>query len=260
MNEKMRLVAMLTVFTALVLAPSVQAEDGWKFGIGTGLFGLNIDGDVGLNAGGLGPVTLPAELDGSEIRDVAESAFGFGGFAAKGKWHIVFAAGHLVLEDSAKGTTQVGMMPASAAVEFEANSVEIVGAREFARSESNVWSVLFGTRHTEHKIDFGLDIGGAMSKVKIDESWTDALVGVTHSYVIGPKMAWSSRVDAGFGGSEGTVSAQTGLDWHVAKAWSMSFFGKFTAVDFENASAGAADWYLYDVDEFGLGASFVYMF
>ncbi len=94
----------------------------------------------------------------------------------------------------------------------------------------------------------------------IDNDWTDLLIGITHAYPFSKKLAWTNQLDGGFGGSEGTLHFNTALQWRVAKSWNLSFAGDYRAVDFENASEGASDWYLYDVDEFGFGLGFAYIF
>ena len=67
------------------------------------------------------------------------------------------------------------------------------------------------------------------------------------------KWGWASRIDAGFGDSEGTFLVQTGLNWHFAKYWQLSGHIKNMSVDFETGSQGDSDFYLYDVDETGGG-------
>ena len=47
----------------------------------------------------------------------------------------------------------------------------------------------------------------------------------------------------------------TGITWHFFKHWAATVYGKYTAFDIENGSKGDADWYLYDVDEYGAGLS-----
>ena len=41
----------------------------------------------------------------------------------------------------------------------------------------------------------------------------------------------------------------TGISWRFNKNWSTGFNIKYTAVEYENSTPTAADWYLYDVDE-----------
>jgi len=243
----------------LITVPEALAQqDDWKFGIGTGFFGLNVDGDVGFDTA-LGTIVLDAELDNSDVRDLTESAFGFGGFFAKNRWQILYAVSHLTLEDSADGVTQGGAS-ASADVTFDALFIEIAGVYGFARSERNALGLLFGGRHVSHEYDLDVEVGASSADRSLDESWTDALVGLTHTFRFSPKLAWASRADAGFGGSEGTLSAQTGLNWQVAEILMLSFYGKGTAHDFENGDPGDSDYYLYDATEFGVGVGFLFTF
>ncbi|MBW2670765.1 MAG: hypothetical protein JRD87_12960, partial [Deltaproteobacteria bacterium] len=64
----------------LSISLSGVAHADWSFGIGTGIFLLNVEGDMGLDTAS-GPVELDVDLDPSDIMDVAETMFGFGGYA-----------------------------------------------------------------------------------------------------------------------------------------------------------------------------------
>lgn len=97
MNAKKKRTAsavMTVIGLTFMLAPAALAEDDWKFGIGTGIFALNLDGDTGFDTV-LGPVDLETDLDTSEIQDLLDSAVGLGGFASKGKWLLRFSAGQM---------------------------------------------------------------------------------------------------------------------------------------------------------------------
>lgn len=254
-----RLVALAAVVVAFVAASGAHAADEWRFGIGTGFFGLNVDGDVGFDTA-LGTVVLDASVDNGQIRDLTESAFGVAGFAATGKWQILYSVGHLGLEDSSSGQTGIGAIPTSAEIKFDVLFAEVAGVYGFAKTDRNAWGFLFGGRHISHDYDFELAIGAQALDRSLDQSWTDAIVGVTHAFQFTPKVAWATRLDVGAGGSDGTVNLQTGINWQVAKALALSFYGKGTANDFENEDPGDPDYYLYDVDEFGLGIGFLVTF
>jgi hypothetical protein len=92
------------------------------------------------------------------------------------------------------------------------------------------------------------------------DDWTDVLVGLTHSTPPSSTLTWRNRFDVGFGGSEGTYHFNTGLDWKFAQSWSANFFGDYIQHDYENSSPGSADWYVYDVAEYGLGVNVMYHF
>jgi hypothetical protein len=73
--------------------------------------------------------------------------------------------------------------------------------------------------------------------------------------VIAPKWSWSTNLDAGFGGSNGTFSLSTTVNWRFWKYMSAGPTFIFSAIDYENGEAGDSDWYLYDANEFGWGIS-----
>ena len=230
-----------------VLVLSTQgalAQDEWHFGIGTGLATLALDGDIGFRS-----FKGDIDLDNSETSDLVESAFGLAGFASKGNWVILWSAGSLTLEDDDKGLE----------ADWDRVAVELAGVYSFVNSERNRLGVLFGVRYMDHDWDFDGSLpspGGPVSvSADVDESWTDAIIGLTYTLSFAEKWGWSSRIDAGFGDSEGTFQVKTGLDWHFAKHWQVSAYVKSMSVDFETGSQGDSDFYLYDVDETGGGLS-----
>ncbi len=227
---------LLAVAVLVLSTQGALAQDEWHFGIGTGFGTLALDGDLGFRG-----FKRDIDLDNSETSDLVESAFGLGGFASKGNWAILWSAGTLTLEDDDKGLE----------AEWDRVAVELAGVYSFVNSERNRLGVLFGVRYIDHDWDFRLS--GVSGSVEIDESWTDAIVGLTYTLKFAQKWGWASRIDAGFGDSEGTFLVKTGLDWHFAKHWQASVHVKNMAVDFENGSRGDSDFYLYDVDETGAG-------
>jgi hypothetical protein len=71
----------------LSISLSGVAHADWSFGIGTGIFRVNFDGDMGFDTAA-GPVELDVDLDADDVSDVMETAFGLGGYATDGKWMI----------------------------------------------------------------------------------------------------------------------------------------------------------------------------
>jgi hypothetical protein len=265
MRMKAMRIALVAVALTVIFAPAALAEeDEWQFGIGTGFFGLNIDGDVGITTA-LGPVDLDASMTGDEVRDLLESAFGFGGFAAKGKWAILYAGTYLELEDTITGVGPLGS-PVSSTVTFTQHGAEVAAAYRFALKGKNAWSVLGGLRYTKHEYDLGLSIDNdppnppAELARNIDHDWTDLLIGLTHARQINDRWTWTNRLDAGFGGSDGTFFYNTSFNWQFAESWAMGIYGQITSIDFENDNRGDPDWYAYDANEYGLGLSILYTF
>ena len=75
------------------------------------------------------------------------------------------------------------------------------------------------------------------------------------TWLLSPKVNWSTSFDAGFGGSNGTYNFTTAISWRFWKYMSIGPNFSFMAIDYENGERGDSDWYLYDANEFGWGAS-----
>jgi hypothetical protein len=239
----------------MIIGFNATAYADWNYGIGTGLFRLNVEGDVGFNTQIAGPVQFEVDLDPDDISDLMETAFGLTGYATDGKWMVNFLVSHLKLEDT------VSSGPVSATLGFEMNSGEITVGYPVYSTPQLILGVLGGARHTKHEVSADVVAPGPTTiNRSFDNSWTDALVGLTLTVPLAEKWVWNNRVDAGFGGSEGTYSGSTGVTWRVYKGFSSTLYGKYTAVEYENGNKGEADWYLYDADEFGVGLAILYNF
>jgi hypothetical protein len=246
MKKRSRFPILLAVALTLFLGQSALAQDEWKFGIGTGFSSLALDGDIGFASGG-GGVLFKVDLDNSDTSDLFKSGFGAAGFAAKGKWRINYSAGRLTLEDDDGGLD----------AEWDRDQVEVTGVYSFAKTGSHAWGALFGVRYIGHEWQFTT----ALESVEMDDSWTDGLVGITHAFPFTEKLTWANRLDAGFGGSEGTTQFITGLNWMVARHWVLNFNIRATAIEFgDEDDIDDSDFYLYDVDETAVGIGFMYMF
>jgi len=84
--KKRFFVSMFMVLVCLVcFSSSVYAE--WHYGIGTGIFLLNVDGDQGFHIDTIDrSVEFAVDLKPDDVADLMESAFGFDGYATNGKW------------------------------------------------------------------------------------------------------------------------------------------------------------------------------
>jgi hypothetical protein len=235
-----------------------KTETSWKFGIGTGLFNLHVEGDIGIHTNIAGPVEFDVELDPDDIDDLLESAFGFGGFVTDGKWMITYSFTQLKLEGDDREVLANGST-VSAEIGFDITGGELTVGYPVYRGTSLNIRLLAGARYTKHELesDITVDsgIGTIRLKTDIDEDWTDALFGISVDVPFTEKWIWSNRFDAGYGGSEGTYNAYTGLTWRFYKYLSTTLYGRYTAVEFENGDKGDTDWYLYDADEYGVGLS-----
>ena len=236
---------------AMMLGFNAAAYAEWHYGIGTGMLRMNIDGDQGFNTVIAGPVQFPVDLDPDQVSDLVDTAFGFNGYATDGTWMVQYSFSNIELE----GSSTVGAV--STTIGFDVQGAEITLGYPVYHSPGATLGVLGGVRYTSHELTGTVTAGSTISR-SIENDWTDALVGLTLTVPLAQKWAWNNRIDAGFGGSEGTYAANTGVTWRFYKGWSGTLFAKFTAVEFENGSKGDTDWYLYDVDEFGPGLAFLY--
>jgi hypothetical protein len=238
---------------------SVSYAD-WSFGIGTGIFGLNIDGDVGMDTIA-GPVEIEVDLDAGDTMDLLESAFGLGGYATDGKCTIKYSIGTLELEGKESTYITAINNTVSAEVNYQADSAEVSVGYPVYRTPSVIVSLDGGVRYTAHEVSTNVTItGGPSANKKIDEKWTDVFIGTTVTVPFTKEWIWNTSANAAAGGSDGTYMGSTGVTWRFLENWSGTLFAKYTAVNYENSRKGHPTWYLYDVDEFGLGLSFLYHF
>ena len=250
---------LLLLLTALLLINfNGLAHADWSFGIGTGLKRLNADGDMGFHTNVAGPVKVEVDLDPGDFDDLMESAFGLGGYATNGKWMIQYSFGKLELEDDPSGVLPGGATISSKFGQDITSGEFTVGYYVY-QSPSIILGLHTGARYIRHEIDSDITIVSGLGTTRlsknIDEKWTDVLFGISADIPLAEKWSWNNRLNAGFGGSEGTYFVYTGITWRFLKNWSASLYGDYTVIEYENGSRGAPDWYLYDVDEFGLGIS-----
>ncbi len=259
---KILLVAL--VFLAITSVSSTARAE-WQFGIGTGLMFMNAEGDMGLHL--IAPdesIQFEMKMDPDDFSDLTESAFGFGGFATDGKWMILYSFSNLKLEGSETfvhngvgGDTTIDFF-----TEFDMTGGELVVGYPVYQGDSATFRLYTGVRYTGHELTGGISAAGVINgdwNREIDEDWTDALIGFMADVRLAEKWGWSTRFDGGFGGSEGTYFVSTGVNWRFHEHWSATLYGRYSAVDFENSTKGEDDWYLYDVDESGVGLTIMFI-
>jgi len=251
----------MIILAASLAASSLAsaAEDEWHFGIGTGLSALDIKGDLGFTSLIAGPVTVSLDLTPNDVSNYMKTAFGFGGFAAKDEWKITYALKYLELQDDGNGTTPGGVSVA-ASTNFKAHGADVAGIYQFAKTGQAVWGALGGLRYTKHKLTNTLTVGATTGENSFSHSWTDVLIGLTNSYYFSKEWSWNSRLDAGFGGSDGTYHGNTGVSWRFAESWVGSATVDYVANDFSTGTPGDSDWYLYKGREASGGISVLYLF
>lgn len=237
-------------------ATSSALAGEWRFGIGTGFYGLNIDGDGGFHTA-LGPVDFDVDLDTGDVSDYMDTALGFGGYATNGEYTILYSFGTYELEE--KVSASRGGTQGTLKVEHDSTKAELLVDYTFAKGNKHMFGVLGGVRYGKKEFNADLTIDGVQEfSGTVDENWTDAVIGLTHKYRISKSTLWSSRVDVGFGGSEGSFFFDTGVSWKFSKSFSARFYGSIMGHDFEEDNRGDADWFKFDVNEFGVGVGILY--
>lgn len=253
----------MIILTVFSLGSTARAE--WQFGIGTGLMALKAEGDMGFQVIALDtPLQFDMELDPDDFQDLMESALGFGGFATDGKWMIQYSYSNLKLEgeDSVVHQGVGGDTTVNFYTEFDMTGAELLIGYPIYDADSMTLRLYTGARYTGHELTSIVTATGVVNDQRgrtIDEDWTDVLVGIMADARLTEKWIWSTRLDGGWGGSEGTYFVTTGLGWRFHRHWSATLYGRYMAVDFENSNKGASDWYLYDVDESGVGLNFMFI-
>jgi hypothetical protein len=254
----MKLRTLGTILVALCIlfcAPAAKAE--WHFGIGTGFIFLNAQGDEGFHTDIAGPVEVDVDLDPDDFADFTQSAFGFGGYATEGTWLIKYSFGILKLGGDADRTLANGTT-IDAELDYDITNGELLVGYPVFSSENFTLRVEGGLRYIRHDISLDLTVNTTDLDRDIDEGWTDFLLGLSLSVPFSQKWSWDSHANGGYGGSEGTYAAKTGITWRFLKHWSAGLYGQYTAIEFENGSKGDDDWYLYDTNEYGIGINVLF--
>lgn len=250
------------VLIALILflvTPATSAFAEWHFGIGTGFTFLDLDGDIGIDTKSLllGPVKVPVTLDPGDVNDLMKSAFGVAGYATDGTWKVTYSIAYLELEGDGKARNL------SADIDFKTTIAELLVSYPVYKSDPVTLSLAGGLRYTDQEIDIDMTLTrpilGTLKRSNDNENdWTDAVVGIAADVKLAENWSWNTLADAGFGGSEGTYTARTGVTWRFLPSWSTTLSAKYAAVEFEDGNKGDLDWYLYDVDETYLGLGVLY--
>ena len=246
--------------------PQLQAQGApWFFGVGTGIARLNSEGDQGFNTALFGPVQAEFDLAPDDFDDYMQTALGVALYATNGTWMLQSSLAVINLGDEPFGTVPSSGAQVSSDLSFDILSAEFSVGYTAYRSARNGFALRphVGARLTRHKLGADLTITDASGATDLsralEESWMDVLVGTTVDISLTDNLGWSTVLDAGFGGSEGTYHVSTALPWRLGR-WSLTPNASFTALDFENGTQGDTDWYLYDANEFNWGLALMFHF
>lgn len=250
MNLK-KLCYVLSVLCILGIGTTAHAD--WTFGIGTGISGLDVQGDLGFNsrlAGG--PVMVDVDLSPSDMSDYMESAFGLGGFATNGK--VVFEASFAYLSLNGHSDKPLRNTVLHSELTYDFTRADVTAGYNVVKNENFVLRPYVGARYNKHEVEAEMLLYGITERNRsIDEDWTDALVGIAMDVPFAGAYTWSTKFDYGFGGSEGSYFVNSGVTLNITKHWFTGIFGQYYAIEYENGHRGDLDWYLYDADEASAG-------
>jgi hypothetical protein len=230
---------------------------GWKYGLGTGLFGLNMTGQFGYSTP-FGSPEISGTLKSSQFKRYADSAYGFTAFATKDKWTVLWRYSHMKLDDtlSARLLTGEGL---AGHLGFKGDVGELDGIYQFATLDQHQFGGLAGVRYTHQELNTSIP-GSPNNSSDVSAHWIDGVFGLTHQVPVSPTVTWHNRVDLAAGADNWAYHANTGLRWGFAKNWAADFYGDFQKTDYERNDRGQPGWYLYRVKEFGVGAAVNYSF
>lgn len=234
--------------TAITFSSAAHAE--WKYGIGPGGGWTNIKGTQGFNTL-VGPVKYDVNLSPKDLNDMASSGYGVGGYATDGKWLVQYSLSSVELKDTY--TAAVAAHTVNTNIDFTTSGGELTVGYPIHRSSAVATYIDAGLRYTKHELDNLVTINGptvnTQGRSVFSNNWTDAVIGLTINVPLSQKWTWNNRFNAGFGGSDGTYLATTGVTWRFHKNWSTALKAKYVKVKYENGSQGQSDWYLYDAEE-----------
>jgi len=265
--SKLRVAVLSLVFCTLAV-PQLQAQSApWVFGLGTGFSLLNTEGTQGFNTTAFGPIEGDYDLSPGDVNDLLETAFGIGAMATNGTWSVNAGFGKFKLGDDVAGTLDAGFGGFDYAAEafFEVTSGEFTVGNTVYRSQGGSFALTpyIGARNTKHEVGLDLTVADGIPTMVsrgTDHSWTDVLVGSSFDVTLSPSLSWNTSLNAGFGGSEGTYTAATGLAWSPAAHWVISPNASYQAVDFEHGARGDSDCYFYDSNDTTVGLAVMYLF
>jgi hypothetical protein len=250
MNVK-KLCCVLSVLCILGIGKIAHAD--WTFGIGTGISGMSFQGDLGFNsklAGG--PVKVDVDLTPSDVSDYMDSAFGLGGFATNGK--VVFEGSFSYLSLNGSSERRFQNTTLHSELDFDFTKADLTVGYNMVKNENFVLRPYIGARYNKHEVEVENVLYGIAEKNrKMDEDWTDALIGIVMDVPFAGAYTWSTKFDYGFGGSDGSYLVNSGVNLNITKHWFMGVYGQYYAIKYENGHRGDVDWYLYDVDESSAG-------
>jgi hypothetical protein len=222
------------------MAMTTASAQEWDWQVTPYLWGAGVDGDIAI-----GPVAQDVDIEFSDIVDVLAGAALFrveGGndenaFLADFVW--------LRLEPNEEIATVGGVAQA----EFDSVILETSYLRKFDRIDLEL-----GARYW----DMELEIDPALlPEIVRDDSWTDAYIGFRLVRELSEKWSLQVRVNAGAGGSDSTLAAESHFGRKFDSGNQLVFGLKTIMIDYYESSVNGVP---FNVDTMFLGGTIGYLF
>lgn len=231
MTKSIRLL-LATVFLFSGPVSQLQAQEQWKHTlVPLYLWATGVGGDAQL-----GPVGAPVDLEFKDAVEHLDAAFSFHYEANKGQWGMLADVYFMSLSPES-------VLPngAKVGVDLDNTIYELGGV--YRPEAGNGLELLFGLRMMD--LELGGSIGSNRQATLVDESWTDAFVGLRKRIALGESTGLTVRGDVGAGDSDLVWNASLLLDYRFNQTVSM--FGGYRWLGYDIETGSGRDHFAYDV-------------
>ena len=224
------------------LPQQAGTSDEWQISFTPYLWMVNYSGTQTI-----GQITVPLEIDFSDLVDRLKFAFAAHSEASKGRWGGIFDFNYAAIGDNQVLTTPLGE---TADFNFDMFYLDLLAFYRLPYDRHS-FDILLGTRYRNLKFDLRFTSGLNPS---FDVGWWDPLVGVRYIAKLHPEkldVIVNGRV-GGFdvGGSQFTGEFSVGVKINLTPRISMPVFYRYLHVQYEEGSG--ANFFNYHANEQGL--------
>lgn len=242
---RLRLFVGLMTIALVSAAPgraAAQQADGWEVSVVPMYFwAASLNGTMGV-----GPASLPIELDFSDAADHLSSAFAFHFEASRGRWGVMSDLNFVGLESEAPLT--VGGRTVQSEVDFDSTIFE-AGA-SYIVVPSTKFGIIGGLRTytIAPRVDLTNPPTGSTTSLDVSKTSANAFVGAVLRPRITSRLTFIGRADVGAGQADFTWSALAGLGYQISRWGDLEFGFKALGID---VTGGDRDLRTFDVDQYG---------
>jgi hypothetical protein len=258
LKKKLLLFLLLMMITTLSSQAQKPMSDEWEFKVAPFLWTLQINAE-----NSVGVVTVPLELEFSEIWDNLR----FGGSLhyemAKNEWSIIADMAYFDIYRENIVIETEGPQTPVANLDFTVWQGELLGAYRFGDAkETSYFEGLLGVRYTRQKVDLSVELFQNSPEGGFDESWVDPIIGGRYTASFTPQFYGVFRGDiGGFGiGSQFTWNVGAQMGYKFTDLFGLVLGYKYLDVNYNTGTEGTADYFAFDGSQQGiiLGALFTW--